>query len=222
MIKKEYDILDEICERDLEIMRTKNEDYASRSDALSNFRTHGWLSFFVMIGIKIKRLEIISRASNVNFESREDTLRDIRNYCVLGLIWSETSGACLTREELIDLAQMSFGVLKERANRKYEYYMLDDDQEEMLLGELSMQLDNLALMNNGVKCHTKDSDIFGRNLLVEIGSLALMLDVSIKQRQETRDAVQEVMQQPSITEAVQEASRQYSYISPADLTSRNE
>jgi hypothetical protein len=57
----------------------KNHDYGD------SFREHGFMGVLVRLSDKVKRLIHISNSKKFNFETQEDTFKDLANYCVMGV-----------------------------------------------------------------------------------------------------------------------------------------
>lgn len=75
------------------IMRTKNADYSSESDALQNFRRFGCTGILVRIEDKLNRIDNLMRASDIrNHESLRDSMLDLRNYAQLMLLYYDQEG----------------------------------------------------------------------------------------------------------------------------------
>jgi hypothetical protein len=76
------------------IMSAKGHDYAGRVDCLGNLRRFGLLGIIVRLSDKFSRIEQFakSRELRVKDESVKDTLRDIVNYCLLGMIFADGKG----------------------------------------------------------------------------------------------------------------------------------
>lgn len=74
-----------LCAEALELMKKKNEDYATGNDPFRNFRTFGELGILVRMSDKIARLRtFLERGEfSVADESCRDSIRDLINYAVL-------------------------------------------------------------------------------------------------------------------------------------------
>lgn len=75
-----------LCDSALELMRRKNEDYASKDDPFRNFRAFGALGILVRLSDKIARLQsILENAGScaIAEETIKDTVLDGINYFVL-------------------------------------------------------------------------------------------------------------------------------------------
>lgn len=79
-----------LCDSALELMRSKNQDYAQGDDPFKNFRSASVVGVSPDRGILIRLLDKLSRAGNliekppaVTEERMEDTVLDIINYAIL-------------------------------------------------------------------------------------------------------------------------------------------
>lgn len=81
----------------LNLMKTKNADYAAADDPFKNFRRHGLYGIVVRLSDKLARLEnyVKSGKLQVKDESVRDTVLDIINYACLfaGLALEEKNAA---------------------------------------------------------------------------------------------------------------------------------
>jgi hypothetical protein len=84
-----------LCNESLELMKKKNQDYATGSDPFRNFRTFGELGILVRMSDKIARLRtFLERGQfSVQDESARDSILDLINYSVL------LNGMLVEREE---------------------------------------------------------------------------------------------------------------------------
>lgn len=87
-------VFNEILDKMKRVHDKKNEDYADSSNPYSNFENTAKLTgltvgqvFHVMISIKVERLRQLASGKTPNFESMEDTILDMANYCALWLSW---------------------------------------------------------------------------------------------------------------------------------------
>jgi hypothetical protein len=76
----------------------KASDYADDANVFSNFENTATLTgltvpqvFHVMISIKTERLRQLMSGKTPNFESREDTLKDLANYSALWIAWERAN-----------------------------------------------------------------------------------------------------------------------------------
>ena len=76
---------------DIELVKKKNADYSSDTDALENFRDFGARGIVVRLGDKYHRLKTFATTGQyaVKEEGFTDTLRDIRIYSYLADIMFE-------------------------------------------------------------------------------------------------------------------------------------
>lgn len=83
------DTIRKLFVHDMKIMVAKNHDYASKDDALENFRDWGLAGFAVRIGDKYKRVKnIIQKGkTGVAGEPIEDAFRDLAVYCYLARVF---------------------------------------------------------------------------------------------------------------------------------------
>ena len=74
-----------LCSESLELMKKKNQDYATGNDPFRNFRTFGELGILVRMSDKIARLRTFLENGkfNVADESCRDSILDLINYSVL-------------------------------------------------------------------------------------------------------------------------------------------
>lgn len=87
------DLIRQMFESDMELLRRKGYDYAGEQDALTNLREYGVHGVIVRLNDKINRLKSIDRNGwiEVKTESVSDTLLDISNYAYLArvLLWEQ-------------------------------------------------------------------------------------------------------------------------------------
>lgn len=93
MTKEElFKLHQEICQEALELMKKKNNDYASNKDPFMNFRRAEYLGFATAeLGVLIRMTDKMSRIStflnsgelSLSNESVYDSIVDIINYSVL-------------------------------------------------------------------------------------------------------------------------------------------
>lgn len=71
------------------ILQAKGHDYAGNLDCLANLRRFGLFGIIVRLSDKFSRIEQYAKAGELHVadESVRDTLRDIVNYCLLGMIF---------------------------------------------------------------------------------------------------------------------------------------
>ncbi len=74
----------ELCEELNEMYQRKNADYG---DSFSkSFQEYGMVMPLIRIEDKFNRLKSLFKNKSANYESVEDTLKDLANYCLLTLI----------------------------------------------------------------------------------------------------------------------------------------
>ena len=82
-------LYDEIIDKAFNILRSKNDDYASEEDALSNFRSSEVLNVDPRKALLIRILDKIKRQVNyiergeLSVDSAEDDIIDLINYSIL-------------------------------------------------------------------------------------------------------------------------------------------
>lgn len=89
MTARERDrLIRKMFQDDMRLLRAKGHDYSGEENCLSNLEEFGFFGIVVRLNDKFQRLKnfVHSKKLNVNDESIEDTLRDIRNYCYLAQI----------------------------------------------------------------------------------------------------------------------------------------
>ena len=77
---------DKIYEEARDTLFRKNEDYAPPTDALANFRHGGFTSVGFRIAEKATRLKTIVSKGNSNYEQPRETLLDLLNFCLIGIL----------------------------------------------------------------------------------------------------------------------------------------
>jgi len=85
--EKLYSLHNETCKQSLELMKSKNQDYACADDPYRNFRMFGQLGILVRMSDKLARLRTFDERKmlNVSDESIKDTVQDLINYSILYL-----------------------------------------------------------------------------------------------------------------------------------------
>lgn len=90
------ELLSESYNKNIEISRAKNKDYADTNDAFKNFRASEVLGISVEQGILIRMMDKMVRASNllnrpasVADEKITDTLSDLSNYAMILKVYIE-------------------------------------------------------------------------------------------------------------------------------------
>jgi len=86
----------EETERMVSIIEKKNNDYASNTDAFSNFKFCSDFAgcsveqvFSVFLAVKFARLKELLNGKEAKNESIDDTLIDLANYCILYKIYRD-------------------------------------------------------------------------------------------------------------------------------------
>lgn len=84
----------------IDLVNLKAEDYADSTNVFSNFENTAMLTgltvpqvFHVLISIKTERLRQLMSGKAPNFESMEDTLKDLANYSALWIAWERAETA---------------------------------------------------------------------------------------------------------------------------------
>ena len=100
IIKTQEDLLkrlEELYERNVEIVYKKNSDYANTDDPFFNFKVCASLGIPVEIGFIVRMIDKVSRVKNlidrdakVSDESMLDSLSDLANYAMLFRMYIET------------------------------------------------------------------------------------------------------------------------------------
>jgi hypothetical protein len=76
----------QLIEPAMAIVVKKHEDYGNKLLGLGSYFPHGALSYHQMLHVKTMRLgSLAQQGTNPNFESMEDTLKDLINYAVFWL-----------------------------------------------------------------------------------------------------------------------------------------
>jgi len=110
-----------------ELVRLKAEDYADDRNVFSNFENTALLTglsvpqvFHVMISIKTERLRQLMAGKTPNFESKEDTLKDLSNYCALWISWERERRVVETGPGRVLLRPPSPGEVAQEAAATYD------------------------------------------------------------------------------------------------------
>lgn len=91
-----FDRMRAIQAADVELCEAKNHDYGASEDPLYNLRPFGLMGVVVRLSDKMARLVQYTKKGSfaVRGEGVRDTLRDIRNYCLLAeVMLDEADGA---------------------------------------------------------------------------------------------------------------------------------
>lgn len=78
---------EKITEQLVALFRKKNADYGGTTETM--YRKYGDEYYTMMIQQKVCRIESLIGQERVNFESIEDSYRDIANYAILALLSHE-------------------------------------------------------------------------------------------------------------------------------------
>lgn len=71
----------EIATEQIDTYEKKNTDYGDAAESL--YREHGMTYFIIMLKQKLLRIESLCKQQSVNFESLEDSFRDMSNYALM-------------------------------------------------------------------------------------------------------------------------------------------
>lgn len=71
----------EIATEQIDTYEKKNTDYGDAAESL--YREHGMTYFIIMLKQKLLRAESLCKQQSVNFESLEDSFRDMSNYALM-------------------------------------------------------------------------------------------------------------------------------------------
>ena len=71
----------EIATEQIDAYEKKNADYGDAAESL--YREHGMTYFIIMLKQKLLRIESVCKQQSVNFESLEDSFRDMSNYALM-------------------------------------------------------------------------------------------------------------------------------------------
>lgn len=83
-LEKNVENIDSLFDEIKDILRKKNSDYGNSFAML--FQKYGFDSVIIRLSDKMNRLEtLVNKKEKPNFESIEDTLKDIIGYCALTL-----------------------------------------------------------------------------------------------------------------------------------------
>ncbi len=80
---------EKVCEQLIKLHEKKNADYSGtkgESVAEEMFKRYGDQYFVMMIHQKAARIERVAGAEHRNYESLEDSYRDIANYAIMALL----------------------------------------------------------------------------------------------------------------------------------------
>lgn len=83
------EILNNIIEPIVDMLVKKNQDYGNAFfDLLDEY---GDIVFIIHLKEKLYRLTSLTTQENKNFESKEDSIKDIIGYCILYLLYKQNS-----------------------------------------------------------------------------------------------------------------------------------
>ena len=71
----------EVATEQIDTFEKKNADYGDAAESL--YREHGMTYFIIMLKQKLLRIESLCKQQSVNFESLEDSFRDMSNYALM-------------------------------------------------------------------------------------------------------------------------------------------
>lgn len=76
-----FNVMSDICDEILSTLKKKNDDYGN--SYIKNIERFGKQAMLIPMFNKLDRLESLSKKENQNFESFEDSLRDLMGYCLM-------------------------------------------------------------------------------------------------------------------------------------------
>lgn len=71
----------EIATEQIEAYEKKNADYGDAAESL--YQEHGMTYFVIMLEQKLARIKSLCKQQSVNYESLEDSFRDMSNYSIM-------------------------------------------------------------------------------------------------------------------------------------------
>lgn len=89
----------EIATEQIDAYEKKNADYGDAAESL--YREHGMTYFIIMLKQKLLRIESVCKQQSVNFESLEDSFRDMSNYALMAAM------RCPDKKETVQQAATS-------------------------------------------------------------------------------------------------------------------
>ncbi len=93
LAKVRDDLIRQMFESDVDLLKRKGLDYAGGLDCLANLREYGLLGIVIRLNDKISRLKSLTHVNRPACfdESIDDTFRDIANYAYLArvLLWEQ-------------------------------------------------------------------------------------------------------------------------------------
>lgn len=78
-----FNVMSDICDEILSTLKKKNDDYGN--SYIKNIERFGKQAMLIPMFNKLDRLESLSKKENQNFESFEDSLRDLTGYCLMAI-----------------------------------------------------------------------------------------------------------------------------------------
>lgn len=78
-----FNVMSDICDEILSTLKKKNDDYGN--SYIKNIERFGKQAMLIPMFNKLDRLESLSKKENQNFESFEDSLRDLMGYCLMAI-----------------------------------------------------------------------------------------------------------------------------------------
>ena len=76
-----FNVMSDICDEILSTLKKKNDDYGN--SYIKNIERFGKQAMLIPMFNKLDRLESLSKKENQNFESFEDSLKDLMGYCLM-------------------------------------------------------------------------------------------------------------------------------------------
>ncbi len=76
-----FNVMSDICDEIISTLKKKNDDYGN--SYIKNIERFGKQAMLIPMFNKLDRLESLSKKENQNFESFEDSLRDLMGYCLM-------------------------------------------------------------------------------------------------------------------------------------------
>lgn len=78
-----FNVMSDICDEIISTLKKKNDDYGN--SYIKNIERFGKQAMLIPMFNKLDRLESLSKKENQNFESFEDSLRDLMGYCLMAI-----------------------------------------------------------------------------------------------------------------------------------------
>jgi hypothetical protein len=76
-----FNVMSDICDEIISTLKKKNDDYGN--SYIKNIERFGKQAMLIPMFNKLDRLESLSKKENQNFETFEDSLRDLMGYCLM-------------------------------------------------------------------------------------------------------------------------------------------